>query len=314
MKEPHTNDNIHLSPEDIAVFVEGAAGGFESARTSAHLSTCESCFEAYQYALRFAAGGAAEADGAPGQRAVRAAKRIAGGGHRRPHFDRRGARRWIASIGPHGRFGLAAAGFALFIAAVVWLRPVPVGEGFDPRSELYAPVTEAMIRTSERNVLVLPGVENRIGDDPAVYRSGAATTTADLDASLFRLSEDYWDEGVSADAAQWLISGYLATGQLDNARSYVEDARKRYPDETVFVALDAVVAYGENDLAKAAELLRSALEADPENVLYRFDLGVVLRESGDSSGARAAFERVREVAPNTPLAARAVAEARKILP
>ncbi len=240
----------------------------------------------------------------PGREAVRAAKAVAERQYKRKHFDRRGKRSWLAGLSPAGRTLVATAIIAVFVAAVVWLRPMP-GGGFDPYSDSMVPVTDALIAASERNPLVLPGVESEISSAPATVRSGLAPVTPSLDVTLSTLATAYNKGKVSADEAQWLIGGYLATGQLENARGYLEDAVTRFPGDPDIRVLEGMLAWSGNDVDRAIDRFESVLREDNNHLTATFNLATVKMESGDAEAARLLFERVIQLAPDSPLAVRA---------
>jgi tetratricopeptide (TPR) repeat protein len=306
MKRPHAQE-YHSSHEEIASFIEGSTGEIDTMRIRAHLQSCDRCLEAYHYAVRYRGmHDDLPADDAPSREAVRAAKAIAQRDYLRDNLDRRGKRRWIATLTPAGRVAFSAAAVAVFAAAVLWLRPIAMGEDFDPYSQELTPVTAAMVTASERGQLVLPGVEGSLGSAPATVRSGPAQITRRLDNALAKLAIAYNDGDLESDEAQWLIGGYLATGQLENARVYLEDARGRYPDDRDLVVLEGLLAFGRDDLDGAAGHFESVLREEPGNAVAAFNLAVVKMESGSTTEARELLERVQNLVPDdSPLAARA---------
>jgi tetratricopeptide (TPR) repeat protein len=298
----------HASHEEIASFIAGSIGEIDRARVRVHLECCEGCREAYRYAVRYRGmHNGVPADDAPSIQALRAAKAIAERDYLRTNANRRGTRRWVAGLGPAGRAVLTAAVVVVFVLAVVWLRPISMDGDFDLHSEALFPITDAMVTASQRNPLVLPGVQQELGVVPATLRSGPVTVTRRLDNSLSRLALAYNAGSLSGDEAQWLIGGYVATGQIANARIFIEDARERYPEDTDLVVLEGILAYGADDLERAAALFESVLEEDEGDAVAAFNLAVVKEEAGETSDARDWFERVRDLASGSPLAARAEA-------
>jgi tetratricopeptide (TPR) repeat protein len=151
-------------------------------------------------------------------------------------------------------------------------------------------------------------VEECLAPEHPVLRSGPATITRTLDHALSKLAIAYNDGSLTKHKTQWLIGGYLATGQIENARVYITDARERFPDDPDFKILDGVLAYSDGDLDRAAGLFEAALEKDADNVAVVFDLAVVESERGNAEKARELFERVRRIAPGSPMAIRAEAK------
>jgi len=306
MSTPPTNSGGHPPTQILAALIEGTLGEIDTACTRAHLSTCGLCLEAYEFAVRSRVAGVDQAGPAPSQAALRVAKQIAENGYRRTNFDRRGRGRWLAGIGPMGRFGVATAVIAMFVAAVFWLRPVSDhGVGFDPRSELHAPIATAMVDASSRQPIVFPGTEDDLAQSTTAYRSGPVKVTASLEKSLAALAELYTGGQASSDETQWLIGGYLATGQLSNARIYLDDARRRFDNATDFLLLDGLLAYHESRLEEARSSLETLVAADSPPVVAVFDLGVVLWEVGEREAARARFKEVIDLAPSSRIAGKA---------
>jgi len=299
------NNNYHPSYEEIASFIEGSMGEIDEARIRVHLDCCDGCLETYRYAVRFTGTNEGLSLGdSPGKEAVRTAKAVAERQYKHKHFDRRRKRRWLSGLTPAGRTLVATAIVAVFVVAVVWLRPMP-GGGFDPYSDSMVQVTDALVTASERNPLVIPGVESEISSAPATVRSGPAPVTPSLDNTLSTLATRYNEGKVSADEAQWLIGGYLATGQLENARVYLEDAVTRYPGDPDIRVLEGMLAWSGNDVERAIDRFESALREDNIHLTATFNLATVKMETGDVDTARQLFERVIQMAPDSPLAVRA---------
>lgn len=313
MRKSHTHP-YHLSHEEIASFIEGSTGEVQGARIQVHLQSCDDCLEAYRYAVRYRGmyDGSPATD-APSKQAIRAAKAIAERDFRRDEFERRGKLRWISGLNPTGRWALSAAVVALFVASVFWLRPLSTDGGFDPLSEALSPVTRAMVTASERNPLVLPGVEFEIGPAPEVLRSGPAAINGALDDALSELAVSYNDGALSNDETQWLIGGYLATGQVENARVYITNALARHPQDLDLLVLRGILAYMDNDLARAREMFEVAVGKDSDNVVAAFNLAVVEEELGQAAAARRLYRRVSTGAPGSTLANRAEAALSKLL-
>ena len=305
MKNPH-EQAYHLSHEEIASFAEGTTGEIDSLRVRAHLQGCDFCLDSYRFVVRFSGAHDDSPSGdMPGSDALQAAREIARHDAVRGHQDRRGKRGWAGRLNPAGQALMASAIVAVFIAAAVWFRPLPGGEGFDPNAEGLAPVTRAMAVASGRGQMVLPGVEGLLEAAPVVVRSGSAPITRELDNALARLAVAYNDGSLASDEAQWLIGGYLASGQKENARVYIEDACRRYPGDLDLLVLDGVLSYGDDDLDRASARFEAVLAEDGKHAVAAFNLAVVRAGQDDPAGARLLYERVRDEASGSPLAERA---------
>jgi Flp pilus assembly protein TadD len=73
----------------------------------------------------------------------------------------------------------------------------------------------------------------------------------------------------------------------------------------------AVLAHDRADHDAAMRHVRAALALDPDSTRALWQLGVLLRESGDHAGARDAFRRLAELAPESDDARQALADAER---
>jgi Flp pilus assembly protein TadD len=88
----------------------------------------------------------------------------------------------------------------------------------------------------------------------AEHRTGFVQADESITSALSGLTAAY-SRHPNADVAHWLISGYLATGEVEKARLYIQDARLRFPEDSRFLVLDGIVAYRTNDLDRAEKEL-----------------------------------------------------------
>jgi len=181
-------------------------------------------------------------------------------------------------------------------------------EGVLPRSEpydtLFQPLQQAAASASAEGSIVLPGVEGAVATTSPLHRSGFVQPDDAISSALTGLTRAY-REKPTTDVAHWLITGYLATGELESARLYVQDARLRFPDDTRFLVLDAIIAYRSSDMDRAERLLQTALVTDPHNGAAMLNLALVQYEMGQWQAARRTLELVRTEFPGSPLEARA---------
>jgi Flp pilus assembly protein TadD len=137
-----------------------------------------------------------------------------------------------------------------------------------------------------------------LGEDVRVERNDAISSAITQLARAYR-------EDAEPDVAHWLISGYLATGDVESAGIYAHDARVRFPDDSRFLVLDAIVAYRSSDMDRAERLLQTALGSDPNNGAALLNLALVQYETGRWDSARRTLELVRTQFPDSPLELRA---------
>jgi tetratricopeptide (TPR) repeat protein len=113
----------------------------------------------------------------------------------------------------------------------------------------------------------------------AAVRVALAGAGADLDDALAALGRRHASDP-GPETAYWLASGYLAAGRLDAAVDVIRDTRRHHPDDQDLLILDAAVSYRVSDLGRAETLLREVLVRDPGHAEARFDLAIVLQETG----------------------------------
>ena len=182
--------------------------------------------------------------------------------------------------------------------------PAPVGHTLD--AAVLEPIEVAVKSASRQGHVVLPGGEGGLSDAPVAYRSGFVPLDADLESSLEQLSALY-RTNPSVDIATWLIAGYLATGQFDNARDYLRDARQKLPDTPEIITLAGLLAYFESNLDESEALLRFAVSQDPDNAVALVNLAVVLKDRGDEDGSAQIIEDIEARFSDSAIAERAAA-------
>ena len=277
--------------------------GTDRALLIEHVRSCDACHATFLDTIRYRAILLADASvfRAPDE-AIRLARSIAkSGAKKRARDDRRTASRrrpWF--FAPPALAGFAAAGIAL-AAFVVWQSGILGGDRYDT---YFSPLREAALSASVEGSIVLPGTENAAAMTSPLHRSGYVHADETIAAALSQLTHAYRDDA-NPEIAQWLISGYLATGELEQARLFAEDARLRFSDDARFLVLDAIVAYRSGELDRAERLLQTALETEPQNGAALLNLALVQYESGRLDSARRTLELVRSQFPGSPLETRA---------
>jgi len=293
---PH---EVHLSPEEIALIIEGNADSRDLAGFYEHIRECAQCAEALRDSAVYCtvpAPGLADSEGA---RAVAEA----GGRLAVP----RGAAR--ASSGPWNRRLVRYSAFAT-AAAMILAAGILIGNLMQPQSARLAygmpsTVRGAIETISSRGPIVMPGGEGGLLSSEPVHRAGYVPLEGGLQESVDELYRRYRKEDASPDVAYWLLSAYVAASRIDIARDIAADARKRFPDDTRIAVLDAIISYIDGDYARAESVLRDVVESGSDDPLVKLDLAVVLIARGSNAEAKTLLARVIDEAPGTPLAGRA---------
>jgi tetratricopeptide (TPR) repeat protein len=200
-------------------------------------------------------------------------------------------------------FGTAAVAVVVVAALMIW--SVDRLERDSAYADLLPPLQQAVAVASMQGSILIPGGEAAASTTSPMHRAGIVAQDEIITASLERLSSIYRESPGNPDVAHWLISGYLATGQLDNAELFVEDARRQFPSDIRFLVLEALVAYRLNDMNRAERLLQTAVHTDPAYGPALVNLGLVQYERGQWDSARRVFETVRTQFAGSPLEARA---------
>jgi tetratricopeptide (TPR) repeat protein len=287
---------LHLTDEQLAALVDESLGDSERAFLVEHLRSCDSCRGAYRETVRYRAMMLADSSifRAP-DAAMDMARRVA-----RPARATRTAPR-IRWFEPRLVAGLAAAAVVVTAGVAWYTHRQPASASY---SEWVPTLKQAAASAAADGSIVLPGVEEVVAATSAEHRTGFVQADEAITSALSGLTEAY-RQHPNADVAHWLISGYLATGEVDKGRLYIQDARLRFPDDTRFLVLDAIVAYRTSDMARAENLLRAALDANPRDGAALLNLALVQYESGQWDSARRTLQLVRSQFAGSPLEARA---------
>ncbi len=293
---------LHLTDEQLAALADASMPAADRALLIEHVRSCTSCHESYLDAVRYRAILLADASvfRAPDPM-MRLARSIAKSGNvgydaveRHP---RARSRRWFATPALAG----AAVAVIAIAAVVLWQSGRLGGNRYEP---YFSPLQQAAVSASVEGSIVIPGTEDAAATTSSAYRSGFVAPDETIAAALAQLKKAYKDDA-NPEVAHWLISGYLATGDLEQARLFAEDARLRFSDDARFLVLDAIVAYRSEEFDRAERLLQAAIEADPQNGAALLNLALVQYESGQVESARRTLELVRSQFPGSPLEARA---------
>jgi len=255
----------HPDWNDLAALAEGRAGD-RSGELEQHLAGCRRCLAAYAEAVRLRTRELVAADSLAVPPAFRRAAAGAG-----PAAVSQGR--------PWRRRGLGAALAVIAgLVLIVVVRPGPLADPPDVDA-----VREALLAQAPAG-MVLPDLMPAAGSEPAVYR-GPDGGPGDLAAELAALGRRYArDPG--AENAFWFGAGQLAAGQLQAASDLLREARRRHPDAMALQLLDAMASYRRSELARAETLLREVLVRRPDHPEARFNLALVLQETGRPAEAR----------------------------
>jgi hypothetical protein len=286
---------LHLTDAQLAALVDESLGDSERAFLVDHLRSCEACHAAYRDTIRYRAmllvdSSVFRAPDAALDLARRVARPAAPASRLSPRL------RWFE---PRLVAGLTAAAVVVTAGIAWYTHRQP-----DSYSEWVPTLKQAAASASADGSIVLPGVEEVVAATTAEHRTGFIEPDIAITSALSGLTTAYRD-APNADMAHWLISGYLATGDLESGRLYVQDARLRFPEDTRFLVLDAIVAYRLSDMTRAENLLRTALDANPRDGAALLNLALVQYESGQWDSARRTLQLVRSQFAGSPLEARA---------
>jgi thioredoxin-like negative regulator of GroEL len=295
---------LHLTDEQLAALADDSMSESDRALLIEHVRSCNACHDSYLDSIRYRAILLADASvfRAPDEM-IRLARSIAKPAKSSVGYDAverhaRARSRWFA---PPVLAGAAIAVMAI-AAIALWQSGVRIGGNrYEP---YFSPLQQAAVSASVEGSIVLPGTEDAAAMTSPLHRSGIVASDANIAAALSQLKRAY-REDANPEVAHWLISGFLATGDLEQARLFAEDARLRFSDDARFLVLDAIVAYRSDELDRAERLLQSALEADPQNGAALLNLALVQYETGQVDSARRTLELVRSQFPGSPLEARA---------
>jgi hypothetical protein len=127
--------------------------------------------------------------------------------------------------------------------------------------------------------------------------NGSQSLTA---ADLERLVALYNRRPPQADAAFWLVAGYVGTNQLGNADPYLRESLDRFPRDPRFHNLAGIVAYKRNQLAEAEGHVRGALNLE-RDLTYLVNLALLRREQGAEGEATTLLEEAATRFPEADL-------------
>lgn len=98
------------------------------------------------------------------------------------------------------------------------------------------------------------------------------------------------------------VSRLLAVGRVDEAGAEIGEVLKKTPGDSTALALQSVIAVGQNDKEKAQALGRKAVEADPRSASAWIALSYAQQAGFDLAGARTSVEEAVRLEPGNALA------------
>lgn len=302
-------EDRHLSDNEIARLVEGKHGRGTEDWIWLHLRSCGHCFTAYREAAVYR--GLWESDNhafASTEDLVAAGLKVAGEGT--SGRARQGARSRPGHI-PRLAGSLRYASAALVAAAAVLFMWLLIGDAGGPGQiavdrSIIAPVKKAVEEVTRRGAFILPGGEEGISaENGKHFRSGYVHLDDSLKRSLGSMFEAYQRGDYSEDLLYWLISGYVAAGQMKTAREIVGHTHKLGVEDSRIAIAEAIISFSFGDNTRSEQLLRKVVRADPGNCAARINLAVVLIEQDKTEEAQKILETVIGACKEKPFGIRA---------
>lgn len=294
---------IHLTAKELNRFLENLCSGAEAERIAKHLQECKECFALYQDSARYRSMWEADPEVFKcSPELVALGEKVAGG----KTLDRRVPRkRWMDIFRRRLLLWPAALAIVVLAAGAMWFGQDRVQHEFQLDSDVTAPVQAAIEEMSARGPIVLPGGEGALDEKTENRRSGSIAQNDSLLHSLDDLFRAYHGGKTGRDVLYWLVSGYLASEQVNLARDYGRKALEKYPEDDAIVTLAALVAYRLNDPARSKSYLHRVINRSPDDAVALINLGVVYKEDGDEERALEILQEIRDEYTGQPIGNRA---------
>ena len=257
-----------------------------------HLAECRSCLAAYVDAVRYRAAWLADS------RAFRLDDRDLAAVQ--PRLPRGRPEEKLRGRPAYRRLALVASVATLLAVSILILAgPESPTLGFH-----LDPATLEATNHSTAGGLVLPGAAANADGSRPERRSGAASSSLELDAELKAAIDAYEGGSRGPDAGSRVVAALLADGDIAAANDYAQEALRAHPDDVPLLVFAAAARIGANDLAGAERLLRRAIRRAPRDPVVALDLGLVLCRLDRGTESRGWLERAA-ASRVAPLAARA---------
>ncbi len=292
--------NEHLTEDEIGRFIEKSCGEIDAARIYVHLCSCKDCFADYQFAARWRGVWVTD------QNAFRSSGETTAAGEALASRKTGPTGRWrrfAAAVTKRRRpiLAFAPAGIAVLAVGWLWLR----NDSDSLPQKVIEPIRAAAIEFTNRGEVAIPGVEKSIDTDATPYRANYVAGNDSLAESLDYLVKKFSGGEIPRKASRWLITGFLAAGQLDRAKDYARDALELYPGDKDIATLAALAAYRRGDLDESERLLRGVVDRDRKYLHGLFNLYVILMAQDEREAALEIFADLERLHPRSPLTLRA---------
>jgi hypothetical protein len=290
--------------KEITLFVEGKFDRIDENAVAAHLRECDHCRQDYKTAVLFNWFWRGDRKPVTPLPTPQKNSTPSAATSRDPVSVFARVTRRLESVGK--RVALAPPGLAVLVGAVALWLYVGTG-GNEPVPD---PVVQS-IRTGATAVssgtdFVLPGTEADFRPGTPVYRSSFRGDDDALTNALISLTDKKHSGKASSGDLYWLTAGFVASGQLDEAAISAADALYRYPRDGELLTLAAVIECMSGDSARSERLLRDAVRVDPDDLVIRLNLAVVLLKTGKLDEAESLLDGVVRANPDSRLAQRAI--------
>jgi tetratricopeptide (TPR) repeat protein len=274
---PPSANEVHLTDIELARLVDASAPADVS--VAEHLAVCRRCMAIYAEFVH-----------------IRAAHHSPGGLPVPPtEWIQRGlAAGTVKRLGPlsliHGRF---ARRFALAAAAAVFCL---VGGAWSvDRVRLQHDHERLAARLQEDS---FGGLLYSEAFEPVPSGVRGTPSGSGTDEALADLARRSRNGPRTTEDAFWLVAGFLAHNDLDNADAYLRAARRLPADDSRLTTLAGILAYKRNDLPTAAAILKAAVEQE-RSATNLYNLSMVLEALGDQPGAAALTGEIKQRFPGS---------------
>jgi len=158
----------------------------------------------------------------------------------------------------------------------------------DPRS---SEITALLARASHHG-LILPGAAAATWDPLPAIRSGRYDTAGS--AGLRSILRDLQSEDESSPSAAVEIAGYLALDDLPMADIRLQRVLGEDETDPDLLLVAGILAYRQSRLEQSRQYLQRVLDVRPDDPAARFDLALILSETGSVDRARAMFRTLAD--------------------
>lgn len=100
------------------------------------------------------------------------------------------------------------------------------------------------------------------------------------------------------DTYRYLSEVYMKTDKKEEARKVLSDARAKYPADAELLRAEVNIYLGDQEYAKAEELLVALTQKDPKNEMFWYVLGITYDKLGKKAEEEKAYQTAVELKPN----------------